>query len=62
MNDNTLKERINTFLEELGVTATAFCKRVGISYSAYQNWKRDTQKISMNTKEKISNYLAKYHF
>lgn len=62
MSDKNLKERINLFLDELGVTATGFCKRVGISYSAYQNWKRDTQRFSKNTKEKISNYLSKYNF
>ncbi len=61
MNDN-LKERIRIFLDELGITATAFCKRVDISYSTYQNWKRDTQRLSLKTQEKISNYLAKYNF
>lgn len=57
-----LKNRVSNFLDELGVTATAFCRRVGISYSAYQNWKRDIQKISQKTQEKISDYLAKYNF
>lgn len=57
-----LKNRVNNFLDELGVTAAAFCRRVGISYSAYQNWKRDIQKISQKTQEKISDYLAKYNF
>ena len=53
-----LKNRVSNFLDELGVTAAAFCRRVGISYSAYQNWKRDIQKISQKTQEKISDYLA----
>lgn len=61
MNE-TLKQRINTFLNEFGIPATAFCKRVNISYSAYQNWKRDIQKFSEKTQNRISDYLAKYSF
>lgn len=61
MNKN-LRERINDFLAEFGIPATAFCKRVNISYSAYQNWKRNTQKFSQSTEDRISEYLAKYNF
>lgn len=59
---NNLKERVNTFLTELGVPATTFCKKVDISYTSYQHWKRDMQKLSDKAEKRISDYLAKYDF
>ena len=61
MNES-LQKRIRIFLSELGIPATAFCKRVSISYSAYQNWKRGACRLSQATQERISNYLSKYNF
>lgn len=62
MNEQVLKERLTTFMSELGVPTTAFAKRVDMSASAVVHWLRGEQKMSEKRLQIIDEYLTKYGF
>lgn len=58
----TLKFRVKTFLDELGVPVTAFARRVGLSESSVRHWLGDHLELSKRNLDKIDAYLTKYGF
>lgn len=59
---NTLKERCSNFLATFRTPTTQFCRMIGISCSAYYQWRRCDIELSDVTKKHISDYLEKYDF
>lgn len=62
MNNENVRERTKKFTDELGVPATVFAKKVGISATAYHRWMKNDLKLSESTEKRISDYLLKYGF
>lgn len=62
MNNGDVRERTKKFIDELGVPATVFAKKVEISATAYHRWMKDDLKLSELTEQRISDYLLKYGF
>lgn len=62
LSDVRLKLRVDTFLNEMGITVTAFTKNVGISKSSFYKWMSEERNISYAMQRKISDYLENYGF
>lgn len=62
MNNGNVRERAKKFIDELGVPATVFAKKVGVSATAYHRWMKNDLKLSESTEKRISDYLLKYGF
>lgn len=57
-----LIERCQTFLDELGVPATVFSRKIGISSQALYEWRRGNLNLSGSTLKRIDEYLKRYGF
>lgn len=62
MNNGDVRERTKKFIYELGVPATVFAKKVGISATAYHRWMKNDLKLSKSTEKRIAEYLSRYGF
>lgn len=62
MTNETLRIRVNTFLDELGVPVSAFSVRVNLSASSLYRWLRGDIQFSEKTCLRISAYLTQYGF
>lgn len=58
----TLIERTNKFLDELGVTVTAFARRVRLSPQAIYGWRGGRLVLSDASLKRIEDHLSKYGF
>lgn len=58
----TLPERCFSFIHELGIPITQFCKRINLSRTCLYDWKNGKIKLSDNTIKRIEEYLTKYGF
>ena len=56
-----LKDRVEAFREEFGISVTGFCRRAGISPTTYYNIVKGSV-LSDATVERIDTYLIKYGF
>jgi len=56
-----LRERARAFMNELGVSVQAFCRRVGIGPTTYYAWQHGRE-LSASTLERMESYLDKYNF
>ena len=54
--------RSQNMIDELGVSITAFCRKVGISTSYFYACKKGTLNFSKEVEERINDYLTKYKF
>lgn len=52
-----LKERVKSFMDDTGATATAFSKRVGISTCYYYKWMKNEVEFSDTIKNRIISFL-----
>lgn len=57
-----LKSRIKKYIEATGVPMTKFCKRIDISVSAINRYLRDDLRLSIETEQRIKNYLELFGF
>lgn len=57
-----LVTRCQRLIDVLGVSVTAFCRRINISPSAYYAWKNGNLRLSDDTLIRIENYLKTYNF
>lgn len=57
-----LKSRIKKYIEATGVPMARFCKRIDLSVSAINRYLRDDLKLSMNTEQRIKDYLEQFGF
>ncbi len=62
INKNELIERIDKFMNELGVPMTAFCRNIGVSTSAIAKWKKSNLELKESTLNRIDEYLCRYGF
>ena len=53
------KARIFEIVKESGVPVTIFCKRVGLSRTAFYRWLRDDLKLSDGKEQAIRTYVSK---
>ncbi len=58
----SLMNRVERFINELGVSKSAFCQRVKLDVSTLWKWQHGQLELSNATLERIDNYLKKYHF
>lgn len=58
----SLMNRVEKFINELGVSKSAFCQRVKLNVSTLWKWMHGQLELSDATLERIDNYLKKYHF
>ena len=56
----TTKEKLNVFFDEVGMTKTAFCKKICISTSSLRDWQTGRLRFSDATLGRIEDFLAKY--
>ena len=56
------KKRCAKFLSELGVAVTVFCRKIGISTTAYYRWQADDLNLSIETERRIATYLEKFGY
>jgi len=57
-----LKTRCKRFIEELGISKTKFCQKIGCSTITYYKWQKGELEISQRLQDKINDYLSKYGF
>ncbi len=57
-----LKQRIKNFIESTGVSFTNFAKRVNLSTGSIHRYLRDDLRLSVETEQRISEYLRQYNF
>ena len=62
INNLQLENRITTFMTELGIPMTAFCKNIGMSTSSIRKWKNRQLQLSDAKLQHIDEYLRKYGF
>jgi transcriptional regulator with XRE-family HTH domain len=57
-----LRKRAKTFIDELGLTITAFCRNVGLSRTSVWEWLKGNRELSETSLERIDSYLRRYNF
>ncbi len=58
----SLIDRIQRFLDELGVPVSVFCRKTKVCPSAYYAWRKGQLDLSSVAKRRIDEYLTKYNF
>lgn len=58
----SLMNRVEKFINELGVSKSAFCQRVKLNVSTLWKWMHGQLELSNETLQRIDNYLTKYNF
>lgn len=62
MDDAKLLERIETFIDDVGVRVDKFCEKAGIGKSTYYRWKNGKVEISDRIKNNLDAYLKKFGY
>ncbi len=57
-----LRERCKKFLDTFQIPTTKFCRAIGLSTSAYYQWRRCELELSEETSRRVSNYLASHGY
>lgn len=58
----SLMNRVEKFINELGVSKSAFCQRVKLNVSTLWKWQHNQLELSDATLARIDSYLKKYNF
>lgn len=61
-NQDTLRERVKTFLGELNLPVSKFVKNIDIARTTYYRWQNRDFDFGEQRAEQIDNYLRKYGF
>lgn len=62
MNQQTLKQRVQNYIEDSGIPRTTFCKRINISTGYLYKWLHNERTFSDEIVERIEAYLNKYGY
>ena len=57
-----LSDRLQKFLDELGVPATVVCRKINLSTRALYYWKNGKLNLSKSTLNRLDEYLRQYGF
>ena len=57
-----LKDRVKRYIEITGIPKSVFCKRLGFTVQSLYLWLKDERRFSLETEERIKNYLAQFNF
>ncbi|MCD8116456.1 MAG: hypothetical protein LUE21_04970 [Oscillospiraceae bacterium] len=60
--NDEVKVRAKNFVDELGLSVTAFCRNANIGRTTYYGWQSGEFVLSDKTLNRIDQYLSKYHF
>lgn len=52
-----LKERVNRYIDVLGINKTRFCEKCGIGRSTFYSWMKGDIDISDHLMDRIENYI-----
>ncbi|MBQ2174685.1 MAG: helix-turn-helix transcriptional regulator [Alphaproteobacteria bacterium] len=58
----SLVERLNKFLDEVGVPMTVVARKVGLSPQAIYQWKSGTLRLSDAAQSRIDEYLKGFNY
>lgn len=58
----TTKERCLSFISDLNLPVSRFCKNVEIFPTAYYRWQQDDLRLSENTENRIKNFLEQFGY
>ena len=58
----SLVERLNKFLDEVGVPMTVVARKVGLSPQAIYQWKSGTLRLSDAAQSRIDEYLKGFYY
>lgn len=58
----SLVERLNKFLDEVGVPMTVVARKVGLSPQAIYQWKSGTLRLSDVAQSRIDEYLKGFNY
>ena len=53
------KQQTKAILQEVGIPVAVFCRKIGISDTAYYRWLHDDLRLSEVKEDAIRNYIAK---
>lgn len=62
MNQQSLKQRVQNYIEDSGIRRTTFCKRINISTVYLYKWLHDERTFSDEVVERIEAYLNRYGY
>lgn len=57
-----LRTRVKSFIDELEMPITIFCRKVKLSTTSYYKWMQGVFEFSEETSDRISDYIKKYGF
>lgn len=57
-----LSERLQRFLNELGVPVTTVCRKINLSTRALYYWRDGKLNLSKSTLQRLDEYLSRYGF
>lgn len=58
----TTKERCLSFISDLDLPVSRFCKNVDISSTTFYRWQSDDLRLSQETENRIKNYLQRFGY
>lgn len=55
----TLQQQTHKALKAIGIPISVFCRRIGISDTAYYRWQNSDLRLSDDTTNRIKEYISK---